>query len=37
MGVDQKKATGPGESKLGIWLNTADSQITEISTGAGFD
>ena len=22
MGVDQKKATGLGESKLGIWLNT---------------
>ena len=37
MGIDQLKATGPGESKLGIWLNTADSQITEISTGTGFD
>ena len=32
MGIDQIKATGPGESKLGIWLNTAGVRI---SSGLG--
>ena len=37
MNIGELTATDADKSKIGIWLNTADSQITEISTGAGFD
>ena len=37
MNIAELTATDPDKSKIGIWLNTADSQIAEISTAAGFD